>query len=204
MSDHDETRHIPTVDELTEARRSVESMLDGVHLGDEALWVQPSRELEHTIMDTVEAELPQVASVSLLSDQPADGRSWWIPAAVAAVAIVLLAVLALRPASPDWEVSLGATAEAPGVTAAVLGWNEASGTRLELDIAGLDRAPTGFVYELWFSEGPIHISAGTFQEPRDVTLWVGVSRADYPRLWITLEPIDEDPGPGINLLDTEA
>jgi hypothetical protein len=40
------------------------------------------------------------------------------------------------------------------------------------------------------------VSAGTFtslDEP--VELMVGVHRSDYPRLWVTLEPIDEEPYP---------
>ena len=70
-------------------------------------------------------------------------------------------------------------------------------------IEGLNPAPDGFVYEFWLSDGPVHISAGTFHSDGEIELWSGVSRADFPRLWITLEPLDEDESPsGNTVLDT--
>lgn len=68
---------------------------------------------------------------------------------------------------------------------------------------GLDPAPDGFVYEMWLSKDEIHISGGTFTQPNDVELLIGVTRADYPRIWITLEAIDEDESPSpATVLDT--
>ncbi len=126
-----------------------------------------------------------------------------VAVAAAVVAVVAVgAIVATRQAAPDWEVALAGTDAAPGASAIARGWNEPSGTRMELDVSGLDPAPDGFVYELWLSEGPIHVSAGTFRSAEDVQLWVGVRRSDYPRVWITLEPIDDDPGPARNILDT--
>ena len=59
------------------------------------------------------------------------------------------------------------------------------------------------VYELWLSQRPIHISAGTFTANVDVVLWSGVARREYPRLWTTLETIDEDESPSpITVMDT--
>jgi hypothetical protein len=88
----------------------------------------------------------------------------------------------------------------------VAGWNTESGTRMVLDIEGLDPAPPGFVYELWLSAGPRHISAGTFVEAgNDLELWAGVSRRDYPRVWVTLEPLDDNESlSGETVLDTAA
>ena len=96
-----------------------------------------------------------------------------------------------------------ATDLAPNAVATIDGWNEASGTRVRLNIDGLPAAPQGYFYELWFSEGPLHISAGSFRETDGVEMWAGVTRAEFPRLWITLEPIDEDEAPsGDTVLDT--
>ena len=87
--------------------------------------------------------------------------------------------------------------------AVVEGWNEPGGTRVSLDIEGLPMAPEGSIYEFWFTRDDIHISAGTFVSPIDVQLWAGVTRREFPRLWITLEPIDNDESPsGINVMDT--
>jgi hypothetical protein len=95
------------------------------------------------------------------------------------------------------------TEEAPLATAVVEGWNEPGGTRVSLDIEGLPMAPEGSIYEFWFTRDDIHISAGTFVSPIDVQLWAGVTRREFPRLWITLEPIDNDESPsGINVMDT--
>jgi hypothetical protein len=72
-----------------------------------------------------------------------------------------------------------------------------------LSVDGLEGAPDGYVYEFWLSEGPLHISAGTFTASGDIELWSGVSRADFPRLWVTLEPLDEDESPSSHtVLDT--
>lgn len=204
MTDHDETRHIPSDEELLSARAELEALVGTAAMGDVALWAEPSANFEESLMAQVEAPpRPDSVEVTMLPDR-SGRRKWLAPAAVAAAVLAVVAVVTLRPTGPDWEVALGATAEAVGVEATVLGWSEPSGTRVELDISGLAEAPEGYIYELWFSDGPIHISAGTFHNPEDVTLWAGVSRRDFPRLWITLEPLDDDPGPGVNLLDTEA
>jgi hypothetical protein len=56
-------------------------------------------------------------------------------------------------------------------------------------VSGLDPAPEGYVYELWFSNPATRVSAGTFRTAGDVELWTAVSRRDYPRLWVTLQPV---------------
>ncbi len=129
---------------------------------------------------------------------------WLATAAVVAVLTVTAGLVALAGSdSPDWEVAVPATDLAPGAVAVVSGWNEEAGTRMILDVEGLPAAPAGAFYEFWLSDGPIHISAGTFQTGGQIELWSGVSRADYPRLWVTLEPIDEDESPSpITVLDT--
>ena len=105
--------------------------------------------------------------------------------------------------SPDWEVVLTSPDPASTAAAVALGWNEESGTRVHLDISGLDEAPDGFVYELWFSAGDVYVSAGTFRGTDGVQLRSGVRRGAYPRLWVTLEPLDGDPAPtAVSVLDT--
>ena len=72
-----------------------------------------------------------------------------------------------------------------------------------LAVNGLDPAPDGYIYEFWLSDGPRYVSAGTFRAGGVVELWVGVSRRDFPRMWVTLEPIDTDAGPSsATVLDT--
>jgi hypothetical protein len=200
VNDHRDTDPVPSDAELAAASADLEAALGDLSLNDPAIWIQPSAQLEERVMAnlTGDGERPAVTVAG-----PRRSLSWWVPASVAAAVIALVAVASLRPAAPDWTVVLAATENAVGVEATASGWNEASGTRVELDIRGLEAAPEGFFYECWFSNGPVHISAGTFREPGEVTLWAAVRRAEFPRVWVTLEPIDDNPNPGLNLLDTE-
>jgi hypothetical protein len=124
-------------------------------------------------------------------------------AAVATIVVAAVVWMGLRSPAPDWKVTIPGTDEAPAAAGVVQGWVERGGTRLTLDVEGLPAAPDGFVYEFWFSKGSQHISAGTFADADHVELWVGVMRADFPRLWITLEPLDDDESlSGVNVMDT--
>jgi hypothetical protein len=169
-------------------------------LGDSAMWEEPSPELGIQVARLIGSDEPR---------RPRDGwRSRW-PAwstAVAAVVVVLAGAglfLALRSSTPHWEVAMPGTEFAPNASAVVKGWNEAGGTRLVFAVEGLEPAPDGFVYEFWLSKGRLHTSAGTFTTNGEFELRTGVTRADFPRLWVTLEPLDEDESPTTRtVLDT--
>jgi hypothetical protein len=192
------TPHEPSDEDLDTARADVERLLagSGVSLSDGALW-EPSPDLEDDVMASA-------VGTSRVPSAGTGGR-WWLAAAAVVVAVAAVGTLtyrAIRP-SPDWSVTLAATDLAPGATASIDGWNETGGTRVRLDIDGLPPAPDGYFYELWFSEGPLHISAGTFRATDGVEMWTAVRRSDFPRLWITLEPIDDDESPSPDtVLDT--
>lgn len=169
-------------------------------LSDPGLWEEPSPELALQVENLVRN--------AARGSAPLGGKSHrrWLSAAAVAIVIAAVGAFALvvnRQAAPDWDVALPATDLAPDAVASVAGWNEASGTRMVLTVAGLAPAPDGFIYEFWLSDGPLHISAGTFHSGGEIELWSGVSRGDFPRLWITLEPIDEDESPSPQtVLDT--
>ncbi len=169
-------------------------------LADSLLWEEPDGQLEERMVGLISGP------ASLAETPPARRRSWRIPvaAAVAALLVVSLGVWALvRTPGADWRIPIPGTSEAPAAAGVVQGWNESTGTRVVLDIEGLAPAPPGSVYELWFTRDEVHVSAGTFTGPGEVELWVGVSRGAFPRLWVTLEPIDGDEAPsGFTVLDT--
>lgn len=172
-------------------------------LADPAMWEEPSPQ----VADQVVALISGVAAagVPAAGAQSSSRRVPWakLAAAAAAVVIAVGVSVAQRPPQPDWEVAMPGTDAAPAAAASVKGWNEKGGTRLVLNVTGLPAAPTGSVYELWFTDDAVHVSAGTFTAGGDVELWVGVSRRDYPRLWVTLEEVDEDESlSGINVMDT--
>lgn len=168
-------------------------------LEDEGFWEEPPADLEDRLTTLISGMPPEAASTRRRIIR-------WTAAAAAAVIAVLavgVAVVALRGPAPDWEVALPGTPVAPGAEGTVQGWNETGGTRLRFEIAGLDVAPEGSVYEVWFSRGPLHISAGTFTSGESLDMWAGIARRDYPRIWITLEPLDTDESPsGVTVMDT--
>jgi hypothetical protein len=121
---------------------------------------------------------------------------------VAALAVVFGASRYL--ARPDWTVQLEGGAAAPVASALVSGWVEGEDTRMVIQMTDLQDAPEGFFYEVWLtaSDGT-HISAGTFNRADRQEFTVAVHRSDYPRIWITKEPEDDDPGPAPEtVLDT--
>ncbi len=169
-------------------------------LADSLLWEETGSQLEERVVGLISGP------ASLAETPPAQRRSWRIPVAAAVVGLLVasLGVWALvRTPGADWTVPIPGTLEAPTAAGVIQGWNESTGTRVVLDIEGLAPAPPGSVYELWFTRDDVHVSAGTFTGPGEVKLWVGVSRGAFPRLWVTLEPIDGDEAPsGFTVLDT--
>ncbi|HSJ70945.1 MAG TPA: anti-sigma factor [Acidimicrobiia bacterium] len=165
---------------------------------DPAVWEEPPPSLEHQVMALISASPPRTgATLHRL------GRWAW-PAAVAAVAVIVLGVYGLvQTPPPDWEITMPGTELAPGANSTVTGWTTASGTQMVLQIDGLDPAPEGYVYQLWLSRDSLHVSAGTFAAGGTIEMATGVSRAAFPRLWVTLEPVDDDESPsGHTVLDT--
>jgi hypothetical protein len=119
-----------------------------------------------------------------------------VGAAAALVIGVVAASLVIvhgRADGADWELSLYANDSVPGAEVSVHGWNTGTGTRLRLDVEGLAPAGPSEYYAIWMSsiEGQ-HVPAGTFRESGRIEAWSGVTRSDFPRIWITLEPDDGD------------
>lgn len=134
------------------------------------------------------------------------GRGRWgglLPVALVAIIVGVTAIVTFD--RPDWELSLVPVGEGIGARAVVMGWNEAAGTRLQLEVSGVDVSPPGFYYEIWLtSPDGRHVSGGTFVGSGTVTSVVAARRSEFPRVWITLEPFDGDAGPSPNtFFDTE-
>lgn len=183
--------------------RSLTPLLDdaGRALQDPAQWEDPPGDLEARIV----ADITAIAGTQRPAPAPSTPsriRWAWLGAAAIVVALAVAGGLRLRSA-PDWTIEVAGTELAPSAVAIVDGWNTDAGTKMRVRTTGLDPAPDGFVYEMWLSKDEIHISGGTFTQPNDVELLIGVTRADYPRIWITLEAIDEDESPSpATVLDT--
>jgi hypothetical protein len=164
-------------------------------LSSHSLWEEPSSDLSERILQTVRGQ--DERSHADKRAQPEHQRT----ALFVGVAVTLLIALAgtffaTRSLSADWEMTLASSEELPEATAVIRGWSTSMGTRMVLDINGIEDAPSGSYYEIWMTapDGR-HISAGTFSGSGRVTAFAGVRRADYPRIWITLETADDDLGP---------
>jgi hypothetical protein len=164
-------------------------------LSDPTVWDEPPPELRDRVVAAFERERPA---------PPRASRRWLRVAAPAAVvAMAVAAWVVTRPPPPDWTVDLPGVEQAAGAIGTVRGWNVDAGTRMEVEVDDLPAAPAGFVYEFWMSQGRNHVSAGSFLDAGSVELVAGVSRKDFPRLWITLEPLDGNTAPtGAVVLDT--
>ena len=165
----------------------------GRGLRDPLMWEEPPARLSQAVADAVAGEFVHKRS----------RRPWWILTGAAALVAVVLG-LGWFANRPDWSIDLAAGDEAPGAAATVSGWNVGGGTRMTFETTGLDQAPEGFYYEVWLTapDGR-HVSAGTFTNPRQIEVTAGVRRRDYPRIWVTLEPADDDPAPfPATVLDT--
>lgn len=150
----------------------------------EAVWEEPSPELEDQV-------------VGLIGGRTATSTQtpkWFRYAASIAAGVLVVAVgISLLSNRPDWQLPVAGTVST--VDGYVAGWNTSEGTRVALHVEGLEAAPDGYVYELWFAKDDRFVSAGTFRDASNVRLVVGVARKDFPRIEVTLEPLDGDPAP---------
>lgn len=123
---------------------------------------------------------------------PRPSRRRWLAWVAAAAVAAAVSVSIMSSTGPDWEVALAGEGPTPQATATVAGWATDAGTRMRIDAVDLPAAPDGYVYELWLSNGDVHLSAGSFRAASGIELWIGVSRRDFPRVWVTLEAVDAD------------
>ena len=170
-------------------------------LGDPSTWVEPPVALEDAVVHAVAAAEPGAARVDRGKRHTAVARQRRLIFAVAAaVAVVVVAAGALvafagrSGSGPDYEGELAAAAEAPGASATVDVTQNDSGFRITLDAEGLPDLLAGEFYQGWLknSVGTL-VPIGTFSSGDDrVTLWSGVSPADFPILTVTIETADND------------
>lgn len=157
----------------------------GTHLRDPLLWEEPPARLRDEVVNAVAGE----------SATRESRPRWWFLGAVAGLALTVLAAIGLSD-RPDWTTELAPGPHAPGATASVEGWNTEHGTKMVVEVDGLEPTGSDAYYELWLTapDGR-HVSAGTFRMSGRFEMMAGVRRADFPRLWVTHEPADDDPGP---------
>ncbi len=194
MNEHDRE------DELSEDEvRQLDALLSNPDLWDAA---DPAD--EDAIVAAILAEAAAEPEVEAAADPVPDNvipiarhRRWVAPAlsAAAAVIVVLLGLgivnaIADRPVDGEVELALDGTDLAPDATATARIVDLPAGSRIRLDVEGLEPAAPGTYYEVWLrQDAEIGVSAGTFhlRGDGDIELWAGVSLNDYPLVTITVQ-----------------
>ena len=169
-------------------------------------WVDPPRSVEDDVVaaiaDEADAQAVRDADVAPTSlDEHRARRSWSagrLLGAAAAVAVIVAGVAIIGRGGGDNGVAFAmeGTDAAPDASAAVVVTATPAGLKILLEADGLPGAPDGYMYEAWVGDGDLSVSAGTFHlrgGSGTIELWAGVTDRSFRRIWITLEPIDDDP-----------
>jgi hypothetical protein len=115
--------------------------------------------------------------------------------AVAAVVAVAIGVTVVGSGSHGarYQAALAATPLAPGARGEASLTRTSSGWRIQLHASGLPHLAGNRFYEAWLrSPAGVLVPVGTFNDGRNVTLWAGVSPANFPVLTVTRELVDDN------------
>ena len=146
----------------------------------------------------VDAPLPLRARVEARppARRPAPRRVvvWAGAAAAAAAAVAIgLSVLDSGTSAERFHAALGPTGLVPAASGEATLTKTTSGWRIELDATGLPRLDDGGFYAAWLRNGAgVLVPIGTFNEPRNVTLWAGVSPKVFSTITVTRERADNN------------
>jgi Anti-sigma-K factor rskA, C-terminal len=167
-------------------------------LADPSTWASPSPDLEDAVVAAVAEAGPAVAPVAARRRPTPSRRALVALAAAAAVLIIVAAGVVVSSrgggTGADFTTDLAATELVPGASGAAHITRTDAGFRVDLDVSGLEPLPAGQFYEAWLkdADGTL-VPIGTFSSSDDqVTLWSGVSPADFPLLTVTIESTDND------------
>ena len=171
--------------DLTPAERAEIERVSAL-LADPAVWAEPPLDLQERVVAAIAAEAASTGS-----------RRWRRYAAGGVAAAVLLAigvaigVQASKDHPLEYAASMTGTELAPTAKGDVTLTKTVSGWRITLHATGLPRRADGEFYEAWLKnpEGVL-VPIGTFNDGRDVTLWAGVTPADFGTLTVTREVAD--------------
>lgn len=206
MVDQDGTAYLAgdTTAPVTSAQRV---QLDTVRtvLADPAVWAQPDPRLEDSIVAAITA-----ARGSTTVPRPARGRTsprntrptrsvGHLLLGVAAALIIAAGVtvgLTARPAvtALTYRAELTGTPLATHAFGRATLTHTATGWQIELRASGLPRRDGVNFYEAWLKNAAgVLVPVGTFNEPEQVTLWAGVSPANFPTLTVTQQQANGNP-----------
>ena len=160
-----------------------------------SMWAEAPPDLEAVVVQAVADAAGPMATSLRTPHRRRRAASLFAVAAVLSAALVVGAVVLIGSSSnADYGGKLQATGLAPGAHAAVAITRTDAGFRVRLDARRLPPLEHGEFYEAWMKNpaGTL-VPIGTFSSSDGrVTLWSGVSPADFPTLTITIEPNDNN------------
>jgi Anti-sigma-K factor rskA len=114
-------------------------------------------------------------------------------AAAAAAVAIGLGVFDSGTSAERFQAALGPTGLVSAASGEATLTKTTSGWRIELDATGLPRLDDGSFYAAWLRNGTgVLVPIGTFNEPRNVTLWSGVSPKVFSTITVTRERADNN------------
>ena len=163
-------------------------------------WDEPPRDLEDAVVAAITNEAGALPDLARPTRAARRADAVWsrnrVLVAAAAIAVVVAGVVVMTRGSDDGTVfALAGTDAQPGASAEVVVSATPDGLKILLEPHGLPGAPEGYMYEAWVGDDTIGVSAGTFHlrgGNSRIELWAGVTGKQVHRLWITLEPIDDE------------
>jgi hypothetical protein len=165
-------------------------------LADPSTWAEPRPELEDAVVEAVMGAPGEPADVVPMLRRAGGSTKRRTAAAVAVAAgiVILLGVVVVARGGPasDYESELAATELAPQAGGSVDITRNAGGFEVTLDARGLPPLPADQYYQAWLKDarGTL-VAIGTFSSSDEtVTLWSGVSPADFPTMTVTIEAAD--------------
>lgn len=173
-------------------------------LGDDAVWVEPSLDLEDRIVAAISAaaaaERPPQAPAAPAEPDAGPGdelaarrqrRRWTtygVSAAAAAAAVAVAVAIGVNHGSQpvQFAAALKGSQLAPSASGDVTMTKTTSGWRITLHAKGLPRRDNGEYYEAWLknAQGQL-VAIGTFNQGDNVTLWAGVPPSAFPTMTVT-------------------
>lgn len=166
-------------------------------LGDGRTWLEPRPALEDGVVGALgTARVRRRRARRLLQ------RAVAAATAVAAACALVVGLRAREDPAARFTGHLSASGSLSGATGATEIYASRSGFRVALDADGLPALPGGRYYEAWLADANgTELPVGTFSSSRgEITLWAGLSSADFSRMTVTLESVDNDQAPSADVV----
>jgi hypothetical protein len=192
---------VDALDRALEPKEADELTLLTDVLGDVSTWAQAPAELEDAVVRAVAAADPRAKKSRSLSAEVArqtkSRRRVVVPAlaaAVVALTVVATVWLVRGGANADYQARLEATRSGSVASASAAVTRTDTGFRFIVDTHDLPKLRRGEYYQAWLkNQAGTLVPIGTFSSSDGrVTLWSGVSPADYSTMSVTVETTDND------------